>query len=208
MGYCYSQYAHDHHGSLYERDIKEPHLAPSTTKTRGKGSTPEWRYQAACCKTSASYQRAFRLALHRGKHIIRVNSEYHWQCQPIVAAISVYTGFTFAMLFSFLGSYNYVFLFIYHFNSKEVGLTFLGIMIGFFNGIAIVGVCDKLFYQKALVRSQCHNPAPEARLPAAIIGSILLPISLFVSRVFLFHQTSANVPFSGLRGHHVQEYIG
>ena len=88
------------------------------------------------------------------------------------------------MMFSFFASYSYVFQYIYHFNPKEVGLTFLGIMVGFFLGIILVVICDVLFYKKAAARSPGKAPVPEIRLPAAIVGSVLLPIGLFVSLIF------------------------
>ena len=34
------------------------------------------------------------------------------------------------MIFSFFGSYNYVYLTVYGFNRKEVGLTFIAIVVG------------------------------------------------------------------------------
>jgi len=37
---------------------------------------------------------------------------------------------SFAMIFSFFGSYNYVYCTVYHFTQKEVGLAFLGLVVG------------------------------------------------------------------------------
>lgn len=34
------------------------------------------------------------------------------------------------MIFSFFGSYTYVYQFVYHFNSKQIGLTFIAIIVG------------------------------------------------------------------------------
>ncbi|KAH8816576.1 putative polyamine transporter 4 [Xylogone sp. PMI_703] len=101
--------------------------------------------------------------------------------EPLVACISIYTGFAFAMIFSFLGSYNYVFLSVYNFDSKQIGLTFIGIMIGYFFAIATFGFFDKRIYAKeaAKAAAQGRKPAPEHRLYAAMVGSVLLPIGLF-----------------------------
>ncbi|KAH6707861.1 putative polyamine transporter 4 [Leptodontidium sp. MPI-SDFR-AT-0119] len=98
--------------------------------------------------------------------------------EPLVAFLSIYTGFAFAMMFSFFGSYNYVFQKIYHFDQKEVGLTFLGILVGFFFAVASFGVFDATLYTRASKRAN-GNPAPEHRLYAALLGSIMLPIGLF-----------------------------
>jgi hypothetical protein len=50
--------------------------------------------------------------------------------EPLALFLSIYTGFNFAMIFSFFGSYNYVYRAVYHFTQKEVGLAFLGLVVG------------------------------------------------------------------------------
>ena len=95
-----------------------------------------------------------------------------------MAYLSVYTGFAFAMIFSFFGSYNYVFQSVYHFNQKEIGLTFIGILVGFIFAVVSFGIFDATLYRKASVASG-GKPAPEHRLYTAMLGSILLPIGLF-----------------------------
>jgi hypothetical protein len=82
------------------------------------------------------------------------------------------------MIFSFLGSYNYVFQSVYHFNQKEIGLTFIGILVGFIFAVMTFGIFDATLYRKASVKANGH-PAPEHRLYAAMLGSIMLPIGLF-----------------------------
>jgi len=98
--------------------------------------------------------------------------------EPLVAYLSIYTGFAFAMMFSFFGSYSYVFASVYHFNEKEIGLTFLGILVGFLFAIASFGIFDATLYRRAAVKAK-GKPAPEHRLYAALLGSIMLPIGLF-----------------------------
>ncbi|KAH7327396.1 putative polyamine transporter 4 [Rhexocercosporidium sp. MPI-PUGE-AT-0058] len=98
--------------------------------------------------------------------------------EPLVAFLSIYTGFSFAMMFSFFGSYNYVFQSVYGFNQKEVGLTFLGILVGFIFAVISFGIFDATLYARASRRAN-DNPAPEHRLYAAMLGSIMMPIGLF-----------------------------
>lgn len=98
--------------------------------------------------------------------------------KPLVAYLSVYTGFAFAMIFSFFGSYNYVFQSVYHFNQKEIGLTFIGILIGFIFAVLSFGIFDATLYRKASLATN-GKPAPEHRLYASMLGSIMLPIGLF-----------------------------
>ncbi|KUJ09585.1 putative polyamine transporter 4 [Mollisia scopiformis] len=98
--------------------------------------------------------------------------------EPLVGFLSIYTGFSFAMMFSFFGSYSYVFELVYHFNQKEVGLTFLGILVGFILAIITFGIFDATLYAKASIAAN-GKPAPEHRLYAAMLGSVMLAIGLF-----------------------------
>jgi hypothetical protein len=82
------------------------------------------------------------------------------------------------MMFSFFGSYNYVFQSVYHFNQKEVGLTFIGILVGFIFAILSFGIFDATLYRQASIKAN-GRPAPEHRLYAAMLGSFMLPIGLF-----------------------------
>jgi O-antigen/teichoic acid export membrane protein len=82
------------------------------------------------------------------------------------------------MMFSFFGSYSYVFALIYHFNPRQIGLAFLGLLIGFLFAVASFGIFDATLYRKAASKAN-GRPAPEHRLYAAMLGSLMLPIGLF-----------------------------
>lgn len=99
--------------------------------------------------------------------------------KPLVAFTSIYTGFAFAMMFSFFGSYSYVFQVVYHFDQKEVGLTFLGVLVGFLFAVVTFGLFDGTLYKRAAVRAK-GRPAPEHRLYTALLGSFTMPLGLFV----------------------------
>ncbi|XMA12016.1 hypothetical protein WAI453_004807 [Rhynchosporium graminicola] len=98
--------------------------------------------------------------------------------EPLVAFLSIYTGFSFAMMFSFFSSYNYVFQSIYHFSQKQIGLAFLGILVGFLFAVVTFAVFDATLYICASNKAN-GDPAPEHRLYAAMLGSVLMPIGLF-----------------------------
>lgn len=98
--------------------------------------------------------------------------------EPLVACLSIYTGFAFAMIFSFFGSYSYVFARVYHFNSKEIGLTFLGLIPGLLLAIMTFGLADRTLGAKARAKAG-GRAAPEHVLYAAMVGSVIMPIGLF-----------------------------
>lgn len=98
--------------------------------------------------------------------------------EPLVGCLSLYTGFAFAMIFSFFASYSYVFIEVYSFDDRSIGLAFLGLLPGFLSGVAIFGIFDKTLYAKARIAAD-GKPAPEHRLYAAMVGSVTLSVSLF-----------------------------
>ncbi|KAF4636693.1 hypothetical protein G7Y89_g1382 [Cudoniella acicularis] len=114
--------------------------------------------------------RKLRVAVFRPLHMMLM--------EPLVACLSLYTAFAFAMMFSFFGSYSYVFQSVYHFNQKQVGLTFLGLLAGFICAVSSFAYFDATLYRKATHKAG-GKPAPEHRLYAALVGSFMLPIGLF-----------------------------
>jgi hypothetical protein len=125
----------------------------------------------------AAHPHPFREVIHQ----LRVNSirPLHMMfTEPLVGYLSIYSGFAFGMIFSFLASYSYVFNHVYGFGSKSTGLTFLAILPGFVCALTIVGIFDKTLYAKARAAAN-GNPAPEHRLYPAMVGAFVLPIALF-----------------------------
>ncbi|KIN05754.1 hypothetical protein OIDMADRAFT_154218 [Oidiodendron maius Zn] len=102
---------------------------------------------------------------------------------PIVGFLSFYVAFNFAVLYAFFAAFPYVFESVYHFNTEESGLVFLGIGVGCLLAVATCWICDRYLYQPQVRKSHAEEMngrvAPEYRLYPAMIGSFLLPISLF-----------------------------
>lgn len=103
--------------------------------------------------------------------------------EPIVAFFSLYVAFNMGVVFGFFDAFPYVFEGVYHFNSGEVGLSFLGLGLGCCLGLVTYVVVDRLTYQKhyqaSLREGRGGAVVPEHRLYPAMIGSIAIPISLF-----------------------------
>ncbi|KAJ2975768.1 hypothetical protein NQ176_g5332 [Zarea fungicola] len=104
--------------------------------------------------------------------------------EPIVMAFAVYVAFNFSVLFSFLGAFPVVFQGVYGFNLGESGLAFLGIAVGVFVELPIYLYLDRITYQRKLSLLTKANGttkiAPEARLYPALLGSVLIPVGLFM----------------------------
>lgn len=109
--------------------------------------------------------------------------------ESIVAFFSIYTAFNFSVLFGFFAAFPVVFespypeVQAYHFNTGEGGLVFLGIGMGVVLATLIFIIMDRLIYRKKTLRKRAQGDfsplPPEERLWPAMLGSFLLPISLF-----------------------------
>jgi hypothetical protein len=125
--------------------------------------------------------------------------------EPIVAFFSLYVSLNFGILFSFFASFPLVYSRVYGFNSGQVGLAFLPILVGCTLATLTCIFCDRYFYQKEVIRvraaamprnnlqdeetastqSSEGQPAmkalvePEHRLYSAMLGGIGIPIGLF-----------------------------
>ena len=98
--------------------------------------------------------------------------------EPIVLSLTIYTGYAYAIIFSFFGSLPYVLELDYGFDTRQSGLAFISVIIGYVLATMMFGVFDKTLYAKARTAAGGF-PAPEHRLYSALVGSIFIPIGLF-----------------------------
>ncbi|KAM0240706.1 hypothetical protein ACHAP5_007911 [Fusarium lateritium] len=110
----------------------------------------------------------------------------HMLCtEPIVTLVSLYNGFIFGLLYTFIISVPWIFRTYFGFGKTAESLSYLGITLGTLFACAPFVLIDFSYYQKRLLRwNQAHGNeplAPEHRLISAMIGSILLPASLLVA---------------------------
>ncbi|CAJ2513078.1 Uu.00g011970.m01.CDS01 [Anthostomella pinea] len=99
--------------------------------------------------------------------------------EPIVGFLCLYVACMFGILFSFFGVFFWIFKTVYDFTLVQSGLVFLAIAFGCIVGAGIINLCNKLLYRPQVRRFPPHQVPPEYRLGPAMIGSVLLPISLF-----------------------------
>lgn len=123
--------------------------------------------------------------------------------EPIVAFFSLYVAFNIGVVFGFFDAFPIVFAEVYHFDSGEVGLSFLGLGLGCCLGVITFVVVDRLTYQKhyqaSLREGREGAVLPEHRLYSAMMGSMVLPISLFwfawTAKIHWISPICAAVPF-------------
>ena len=119
-------------------------------------------------KAGPPFVRALLTNIRRPLHMVTV--------EPLVMLISIYTGFAFAMMFSFFSSFPYIFVEVYNFNLRNIGLAFCGLLPGFLLAFGTFGYFDATVYKK---KAALKMATPEHRLCAAMFGSIMLPVGLF-----------------------------
>lgn len=103
--------------------------------------------------------------------------------EPLVGFICLYTGFQFALLYTFVVASPWVFKTVYHFSVTAQGLSFLGLVTGCCVApFVLIGV-DHLVRRQRQRRQQEDQQtptfSPETRLYTALYGSIVLPVGLF-----------------------------
>ncbi|EJU03572.1 MFS general substrate transporter [Dacryopinax primogenitus] len=95
--------------------------------------------------------------------------------EPVVASFSLWVGFAWGMLYCLLESVPYVFQTIYGFNTGELGLAFISMVVG-----TLIGWAFNLFVQERLYRRNVGRIGAEARLYSACLAGIMFPIGAFI----------------------------
>ncbi|GAM43248.1 hypothetical protein TCE0_047f17904 [Talaromyces pinophilus] len=97
---------------------------------------------------------------------------------PIVFLLSLYTAVIYGYLYLLFTTMTDVFETQYNFSQGSVGLAYLGVGVGSFIGLFLLGaISDRL--QQRLTTSNGGVPKPEYRLPPMFVGSWLIPVALF-----------------------------
>lgn len=98
----------------------------------------------------------------------------------MVTLFSLYLAIVYVVLFGFLVGYNFIFGDTYELSQGQVGLTFLGMNIGFLVAFAIVPAIYWHYSRKVRQAERLRmNLDPEQRLWFAMLGAPWLPISIF-----------------------------
>ena len=97
--------------------------------------------------------------------------------EPMVFLLNLYIALIYGLLYVWFESFPIVFNGIYHFNLGQLGLAFLGILVGAF---IVIPPYYYWTYKKVEPQfDQGGNVSPEARLPPALVGGFFIPICLF-----------------------------
>lgn len=100
--------------------------------------------------------------------------------EPLVGFICLYTGFQFALLYTFVVASPWVFETVYGFSLSAQGLSFLGLVAGCVVAPFILIAMDHLLRARKVEQEQeSQGFNPEQKLYTALYGSLVLPVALF-----------------------------
>lgn len=100
--------------------------------------------------------------------------------EPMCLCLSLYSALLLGILYLFFGAFPLVFQKQYGMNLWQIGLTFLGIIVGMIFAAASTPIWTRT--RAFLLGGSKTEPEvrhPEYRLPPAILGGFLIPIGLF-----------------------------
>ncbi|OAG01087.1 putative MFS multidrug transporter, partial [Paraphaeosphaeria sporulosa] len=99
---------------------------------------------------------------------------------PIIFFMSLTMAAVYGYLYLLLTTYPRVFGSQYNFSEKGIALVYLGVGVGSLIGLFITGAISDRLLNHLAKRYNNGKPKPEYRLPVMIIGSILVPVGLFL----------------------------
>ena len=99
-------------------------------------------------------------------------------CEPIVLVMSIYIAIVYGTLYMLFAAFPIVFQQGRGWSPGIGGLAFIGVAVGMMMAVAYTTLDNKR-YMRVAAASPGGRAPPEARLPPAILGSVLLPVGLF-----------------------------
>lgn len=100
---------------------------------------------------------------------------------PIVLSLSVYMGLVYSYFYLLITTLTPTFENVYHFKSNIVGLSYLGLGVGYLLGqFTFARLSDRILKKRAAMAKEGQGEMkPEYRLPLAVFGGFSVPIAFF-----------------------------
>lgn len=115
--------------------------------------------------------------------------------EPICILLCLYSAILLGILYLFFGAFSLVFGNVYGFNLWQIGLAFLGILIGMIAASATKPIWHRI--NMRLLERNGGVSEPEFQLPTAVAGGVLVPIGLFWFAWTIYAQVHWIVPIIG-----------
>lgn len=99
--------------------------------------------------------------------------------EPMLMAITIYMSFIYGIIYLLFEAFPFVFIKNHHFNAATNGLAFLGFFMGGNVAAVVYILVTDRHYRKYVKSIAPEKPAPEVRLLASRLTSVILAISMF-----------------------------
>lgn len=98
--------------------------------------------------------------------------------EPMLASLCCFTAVLLGILYLFFQSFPVVFGGVHGMEVQEVGLMFLGLLVG----MVVCTLTDPLWRwcYNEMARRAGGETQPEMRLPSGVVGGVMIPIGLFI----------------------------
>ncbi len=81
--------------------------------------------------------------------------------EAITFSLTLYTGYAYAVVFSFFASGTYVYTLDYDFDSRAIGLSFISVLIGYFLACIMYLVIEKTLYALCCAGKPQRSSSPQ-----------------------------------------------
>ncbi|KAF5007706.1 hypothetical protein FDECE_5954 [Fusarium decemcellulare] len=137
--------------------------------------TGDDRYWAPMEKMTQSVSTTIKLSLLRPFQLLFL--------EPMCLCLDLFSAILLGILYLFFGAFQLVFRTNHGMNLWQIGLTFLGLLVGLLIAAASnpiwANIRMRLLKKHEKETGQVGGSEPEFRLPPAILGAIIIPPSLF-----------------------------
>lgn len=162
-------------GSLTIPETYAPVLLKSRAAAMSKKTGKVYKSKIECDRGGKqSLSQSFKIALSRPWVLLLK--------EPIVLLLSIYMAIIYGTLYMMFAAFPIVYQQNRHWSEGIGGLAFLGVAVGMI-GAVIYTIFDNDRYRdcetSAIAKGEGGAP-PEARLPPAMIGSVCIPVGLFI----------------------------
>ncbi|KAI2461902.1 hypothetical protein LOY97_000821 [Ophidiomyces ophidiicola] len=120
--------------------------------------------------------------------------------EPMCLNLCIFSAILLGILYLFFGAFQLVFSSVYGFNLWQVGLSFMGLLVGMAIAVASDPLWRRNYARLVRKREQAAGKPefePEWRLPPAIVGAPLVTIGLFIFAWTIFPHVHWIAPMIG-----------
>jgi MFS family permease len=158
-------------GSISTPETYAPVLLRKRAKRLSKKTGKVYRSKLDIDRGELSVAEAFKLSLSRPWILLFR--------EPIVIALSVYMAIVYGTLYMLFAAYPIVYTEYRGWSLGIGGLAFLGVLIGMNIALVYYVFVENKMYQRKVDKANGGLLPPEARLMAAMVGGVALPVGLF-----------------------------